>query len=283
MTSRLYDLCLVYQRQSSSSNAFQEVCWIITHVLGCSSAQIHTKSLNDFSKSLVSQLQQSLELYAQGVPYAYIVQSAPFYNLEIMVKPGVLIPRRDTESLVDAVLSRVQEGDRILELGVGSGAISCAIAHECKNMQVSITGIDRSKLAIKVAQQNVDKYELGHIVTLQEADWYEPLSIDSVDIIVSNPPYIALSDQRVSTEVKEHEPGAALFSESEGLADIKHILTMGHQHLKKGGQMVIEHGDRQQDLVLALFKSLGYRHCYPGQYAGLPRYVCGERTALSPI
>ena len=273
MANRLYDLCLVYQRQSTSSNAFQEVSWIIAHVLGCSSAQIHTKSLSDFSKSLVSQLEQSLELYAQGVPCAYIVQSAPFYNLEIRVEPGVLIPRRDTECLVDAVLSRVQEGDRILELGVGSGAISCAIAHECKNMQVSITAIDRSKLAIKVAQQNVDKYSLNHIVTLQEADWYEPLSIDPVDIIVSNPPYIALNDQRVSPQVKEHEPGRALFSEAEGLADIKHILKIGRQYLKKGGQMVIEHGDRQQDQVLALFKSLGYSHCRADSYGGLPRVV----------
>lgn len=273
MANRLYDLCLVYQRQSSSSNAFQEVSWIITHVLGCSSAQIHTKSLSDFSKSLVSQLQQSLVLYAQGVPCAYIVQSAPFYNLEIIVKPGVLIPRRDTECLVDAVLSRIQEGNRVLELGVGSGAVSCAIAHECKNLQISIIGIDRSRRAIEVAQQNVDKYDLSHVVTLQEADWYDPISIDPVDIIVSNPPYIALTDQRVSPQVKEHEPGSALFSEADGLADIEHILRIGHQYLKKGGQMVIEHGDRQQDQVVALFKSLGYSHCRADSHGELPRVV----------
>lgn len=283
MASRLYDICLQYQNKSSARNAFQEVCWITTHVLGCSLAQIHTKSLNDFSASKLSNWKQALERYAQGVPYAYIVQSAPFYHLDIAVKPGVLIPRRDTECLVDAVLRRVQEGDRILELGIGSGAISCAIAHECRDMQLSIIGVDRSKVAIEVAQQNIDRYDLGQIVTLQEADWYNPLGIDPVDIIVSNPPYIAPSDSRVSAQVRAHEPQAALFSEAEGLADIEQILKIGPMYLKQGGQMLIEHGDRQQEKVLALFKSLGYNHCCTGSYEGLARFVKGDLVPVLRI
>ncbi|MEC7030055.1 MAG: peptide chain release factor N(5)-glutamine methyltransferase [Pseudomonadota bacterium] len=277
MSERLYDLCLRYQDRGNVTNGFQEVSWLVSHMLGCSNAQIHTMTISDFPEIKQKKLSQALSQYSSGVPLGYILGSVWFYDLEVIVRPGVLIPRQDTECLVDEVLKRVNRGDKILELGVGSGAVSCAIAAHTKDLNVQIMAVDKSDIAISVTQENLKRHNITDKVALLEADWFDLKLTDPVDIIVSNPPYITPSDTRVSDQVRQYEPKEALFAKDQGLSDIKQILTVGQRLLNKGGHLVIEHGDLQQEEVIKLFGDFGYTQVESNEYNGLPRYICGRR------
>ncbi len=267
----LYDLSLRYRQKSHSKNAFNEICWIITHILKCTIADMQIKFLEDFDTVSIQQLDTALDQFIQGVPYAYIVKSAPFYQLEIFVDKRVLIPRMDSECLVDAVLNAAEKGSRILELGFGSGAISCAIAKN--TIDTEIVAIDNSEACMQVATKNLEYHDILDRVQLIQANWYDPLNIDPVDILVTNPPYIATTDLQVCLQVRNHEPSEALFSAEDGMSDIKHIIHLGSRIIKKGGLIVIEHGATQQDSVLSLLSLAGYKQYAGGSYNGLPRYV----------
>lgn len=277
MSERLYDLCLRYQDRGNVTNGFQEVSWLVSYTLGCSRAQVHTMTLSDFPEIKQKKLSQALSQYSNGVPLGYILGSVWFYDIEMVVRPGVLIPRKDTECLVDEVLKRVNPGNKILELGVGSGAISCAIAAHTKDLNVQIIAVDKSDIAISVTQDNLKRHNLTDKVALVQSDWLDLKLTNSVDIIVSNPPYIALSDTRVSDQVRQYEPKEALFAKDQGLADIKQILSIGQRLLNEGGHLIIEHGDLQQEEVLKLLEDFGYTQAEANDYNGLPRYVYGRR------
>jgi len=176
-----------------------------------------------------------------GEPLAYITGEKEFYGSLLHINRDVLCPRPETELLVDVALEKIRALDKasVLELGVGSGAVSIALA--ANHRSIEITGIDISGSAIEVAQKNVDKSGLSGRVQLRCGHWYDNVS-DEYDLIVSNPPYIAEDDSHLKNKTLLHEPQIALVSGIDGLDAIREIIFGSPPRLKRGGWLLFEHG-----------------------------------------
>lgn len=210
--------------------------------------------------------------YRQGEPLAYILGEQAFWTLDLTVTPDVLIPRPDTECVVEAVLElgrgRVW---RIADLGTGSGAIALSLARE--HPEWSVVATDASLAALAVARGNADALKLCN-VDFRDGYWFEPLD-GRFHCIVSNPPYIADDDPHMSALA--HEPLSALVAPEQGLADIDWLTAHAAPYLQRDGWLVIEHGWRQGEAVRELFRRSGFREVATGyDYGGNPRYTRGQ-------
>ena len=197
-----------------------------------------------------------------GEPVAYLVGYREFYGREFGVSPEVLIPRPETELLVDIVLGKgvgagatVKSAARTLDLGTGSGCIAITLALEIPSAQVS--AVDASDDALRVARKNAER--LGASLRLLQSDWFESLSGESFDLIVANPPYIAEGDPHLAAGDLRHEPRQALASGVDGLDAIRRIVTAAPRHLRPGGQLWLEHGYDQANAVHELLAAAGLR------------------------
>lgn len=192
-----------------------------------------------------------------GEPIAYLLGSKGFYNIELNVAPGVLIPRPETELLVDIALAEIQRlGGRatILDLGTGSGAIALAIANNAEHVRVLAT--DQSKEALTIAQLNAQALGLQNQVQFAQGSWYEALNPGKLwDIIVSNPPYIAQNDAHLSQGDLRFEPSSALTDGGNGLRCLQSIISEAGTHLKPGGLLAVEHGYDQSEEVHQLMQN----------------------------
>ena len=192
-----------------------------------------------------------------GEPIAYLLGKKGFYNIELKVGPGVLIPRPETELLVDIALAEILRlGGRavILDLGTGSGAIALAIAKNAKNVKVLAT--DQSEEALAIAQLNLKALDLQNQVQLAQGSWYEALNSDELlDIIVSNPPYIAQDDSHLMEGDLRFEPTSALTDRGSGLSCLQSIISEASTHLKPGGLLAVEHGYGQSGKVRQLMQN----------------------------
>ncbi len=197
-----------------------------------------------------------LQRRLRGEPIAYILGEREFYGLNLTVTPDVLIPRPDTETLVEAALARIPQSKpcRVLDLGTGSGAIAIAIAAQCP--QAHVTGIDRSVGAVQVASENAHRLQIGN-VEFKVSDWFSAVGDAQFDMIVSNPPYIAVGDPHLSQGDLRFEPATALASGADGLDDIRHLAGEAPQHLASGGWLVLEHGYDQAPRVSELLVATG--------------------------
>jgi release factor glutamine methyltransferase len=195
----------------------------------------------------------------QGEPIAYLIGKKGFHNIELFVAPGVLIPRPETELLVEIGLREIERLHglaKVLDLGTGSGAIALAIASE--SAQVLVTATDQSKEALEIAKVNAEQLHIAHRVQFLEGNWYEALESDSsFDIILSNPPYIAAQDTHLSQGDLRFEPISALTDHAGGLSCLKAIIEEAKAHLNPNGLLAIEHGFDQSDAVVALMKTTG--------------------------
>ena len=195
----------------------------------------------------------------QGEPVAYLVGKRGFHNIELYVAPGVLIPRSETELLVEIGLREVQRLNipaRILDLGTGSGAIALAIAHEVPSAQ--ITAIDQSIEALGIASTNAKLLNVASQVRFLQGNWYEAIDDRaSFDIILSNPPYIAAQDWHLSQGDLRFEPISALTDHASGLTCLESIIFGAKHHLNPNGLLAVEHGFDQSDAVVALMKIAG--------------------------
>ncbi|MFD2168367.1 peptide chain release factor N(5)-glutamine methyltransferase [Thalassotalea euphylliae] len=212
---------------------------------------------------LVLTSQQTHQFYSlykrrmQGEPIAYIVGEREFWSLPLKVAPSTLIPRPDTETLVERVLAgeHVQDAN-VLDLGTGTGAIALALASEKPNWK--ITAVDFNHEAVELAKSNQQALALGN-VTVIHSDWFSSIENDvKFDLIVSNPPYIDEDDVHLSQGDVRFEPKSALVAPNQGLADIEHIADTARNYLVDGGKVFIEHGYDQGDAVRAIFHELGY-------------------------
>lgn len=195
-----------------------------------------------------------------GEPIAYLVGKRGFHNIELYVAPGVLIPRPETELLVEIGLheaKRLNIPTKILDLGTGSGAIALAIAHEEPRAQVTAT--DQSIDALAIAQKNAELLNVTSRVQFFQGSWYEAFDGNtSFDIILSNPPYIAANDSHLSQGDLRFEPASALTDHGSGLTCLEKIISGAKTHLKPNGLLAVEHGFDQSKAVVALMKSAGF-------------------------
>ena len=192
-----------------------------------------------------------------GEPIAYIVNLREFWSLPFQVSPATLIPRPDTEVLVEQVLSQhVNENLTCLDLGTGTGAIALALASE--KPQWIIEAIDFNHDAVELAKRNAKNLNLSH-VDIYQSDWFENVSVNkSFDIIVSNPPYIDENDHHLSEGDVRYEPKTALVAADSGLADIKVIANQARKFLNAGGFLYIEHGFEQSLAVKQILADFAY-------------------------
>jgi release factor glutamine methyltransferase len=205
-----------------------------------------------------------------GEPVAYITGWREFYGLKLRVTPDVLIPRAETEQLVDLALERLPAGSpaRVLELGTGSGAISVALAS--LRPEWRITATDVSEEALDVARRNSREHAVE--IDFALSDCFESIGLDLFDLIVSNPPYVAAGDPHLERGDVRFEPRVALVGGDDGLDCIRRIATGARQHLRPGGSLLLEHGYDQVERCVALLRELGYSAVADFRdLAGLPR------------
>lgn len=228
------------------------------------------------NESELKQLAEWLARRANGEPMAYILGEKEFWSLPFKVAPSTLIPRPDTERLVELALEaankrlKTQEKLQILDLGTGTGAIALALASELGS-RVEILGIDKNREIIELAEQNRLNFQLKNVVFLQ-SDWFEQIRTRKFDIIVSNPPYIDEADENLLVGDVRFEPRSALVSANKGLADLQKIIKNAPFVLNKGGMLLLEHGWQQAAAVQSLFKQYHWNDIKTAQdYGGNDR------------
>jgi release factor glutamine methyltransferase len=193
---------------------------------------------------------------AHGEPVAYLLGRQEFWSLPLEVGPSVLVPRPDTERVVERALVHLppDRDTALLDLATGSGAIALAVASERPRCAVTATDVSADALAVAVA--NARRLGLVRVEGVA-GDWYAPVAGRRYDVITCNPPYIALDDPRVEPGVRQHEPHLALYAGPTGLEALERVIAGAHAHLHPGGWLVVEHGDRQGEPVRALCTAAG--------------------------
>jgi len=212
-----------------------------------------------------------------GVPVAYLTGRREFHGLDLQVDPAVLIPRPETETVVDAALMRLPADRplRVLDLGTGSGAIALALAHALP--QAELLAVDASAAALAVARANAARLALAN-VRFAQGDWYVGLPEGArFDAIVSNPPYVAEHDPHLAQGDVRFEPVTALTAGLDGLAALRRIVAGACGHLAPGGWLIVEHGYDQADAVRALLEGAGFAALASlRDLAGIPRVGVGR-------
>ena len=197
----------------------------------------------------------------QGEPVAYLIGKRGFHNIELCVAPGVLIPRPETELLVEIGLQEIKRLNTlvsILDLGTGSGAIALAIASDAS--QAIVTATDQSTEALEIAKANAKQLKIADRVQFLQGSWYEALEAGaSFDVILSNPPYIASQDSHLNQGDLRFEPLSALTDHGTGLSCLESIISGARLHLNPNGLIAVEHGFNQSEAVVSLMKLAGLR------------------------
>ena len=196
----------------------------------------------------------------EGEPIAYILGKKGFHNIELLVAPGVLIPRPETELLVDIALAEISNRPgqiKILDLGTGSGAIALAVASAAP--QSLVTATDQSPDALAIAALNAQSLSLTERVQFRQGSWYQALDSQALfDVILSNPPYITAQDPHLSQGDLRFEPSSALTDYGNGFSCLEIIISQADQYLKPGGLIAVEHGFDQSDAVVQLMNNAGF-------------------------
>ena len=219
---------------------------------------------------------------AAGKPIQHITGSSEFFGLPFSVRPGVLIPRPETEHLVEEVIRLAgllgDQDLRIADVGTGSGIIAVALAHALPKARMA--AVDLSPQALLVARENADRNHVADRIEFFEGDLLGPLAGRSFSIIASNPPYVPAGDlASLAIEVREHEPHTALFAGEDGLDVYKRLVPEAREHLLADGWLVMEIGYGQRDAVEELLKTHGYGEVhFVADYQGIPRVACGRRN-----
>ncbi len=242
---------------SVSDSAMLDAQCLLAEVLACSRVWLYTHAEDELSLKQRELFERLLDRRMQGEPLAYILGRKSFYEFELEVTPDVLIPRPETECLIDFILAEhANVPKRVLDLGTGSGAIALALGHA--RTAWSILAVDSSAAALVVAQRNAKRYQCKN-VEFKLSDWFAAIAPQAFDIIVSNPPYIAENDEHLSA--LKYEPVTALTAGAAGLDDIQCILKTARAYLAPEGMVVIEHGYNQAAAVLACAEQYGYAKC----------------------
>jgi release factor glutamine methyltransferase len=228
--------------------------WLLAFVLGKSRSWLYARGDDPVADDAAQRYASLLARRIAGEPLAYLTGRKGFWRFELQVTPDTLVPRPETELLVELALAHLsrEEVVRVADLGTGSGAIALAIAYE--RPRAEIIAVDDSAAALEVAQSNARALRLTN-VEFRNGHWCEPLGDGLFDAIASNPPYIALGDLHL--DALRYEPASALSSGHDGLDAIRDIVRTAPAHLKPGGALLVEHGRDQGAAVRALFTQAG--------------------------
>ena len=242
------------ERLPESDSAGLDAELLLCSVLGCDRARLYARPEQGLSQTQAALFDERIERRAEGRPVAYLLGKKEFWSLELSVSKDTLIPRPETELLVERALALLPAGcaRRVLDAGAGSGAIAIAIAKERPASR--IIAVDNSPAALTIARKNIAAHGLRRIKLIQ-ADWLNFKHERPYDLIVSNPPYIAADDPHLKRGDLRFEPRAALVAGQDGLAAIRQLVPGAAPHLKPGGWLLLEHGWRQGRAVRALFKA----------------------------
>lgn len=253
---------------------------LLQHILNVNHAFLLTHSHHVLNSTQEKSYSQLVARRVKGEPIAYLIGECDFYDITFKVTPDVLIPRPETELLVELALTRISSKSncRILDLGTGCGAIAITIAKHCP--QASVIAVDLSSAAVSLARKNADIVNVNN-VCIAVGNWFSELSGKKFDLIVSNPPYIAENDPHLYQGDLRFEPKMALTTESDGLACIHDIVAKACDYLEVGGWLMLEHGYDQAVVCRQLLKSAGFAKTFScPDLAGIMR-VSGGQYSLS--
>jgi len=228
---------------------------LLRQVLGCDEAWLIAHGEAPLSAAQAAQYRGLCARRIAGEPVAYISGSREFYGREFAVNPAVLIPRPETELLVELALALLPQGARVLDLGTGSGCIGITLAAERADLQVLL--VDASTAALEVARGNAQRWAPAN-TTLLASHWYDAVDGARYDLIISNPPYVAEGDAHLAQGDLRFEPRSALAAGDDGLADIRYIIAGARNHLLPSGWLLFEHGYDQAEACAVLLDAAGF-------------------------
>ena len=242
----------------SSDEAKLEARFILEHVLKIAQKEIIQKSDLQIDTDNQTEIEYITEKRIAGIPLPYLLGEWSFYGRTFKVNPHVLIPRADTEILIEKALSKINVRDlyEVLDLGCGTGIIGITIALERPLSKVTL--IDQSEHAIQNTKENQTLYQVTNTM-IQKSDWFSALDQTRFDVILSNPPYLEDNDPHLSQGL-EDEPLDALVSGPTGIEAIQYIIENAKNHIKPSGWLFIEHGYNQAIILKDLFEKNGYQH-----------------------
>jgi len=264
---------------SASSAADAEI--LLCHILGCARSHLLAWPQKLLNTGQLHRYRQLVGLRASGRPVAYLTGIREFWSLPLKVDGSTLIPRPETETLVEFVLEQFTDAAAlaVADLGTGSGAIACALARERPGW--NIVACDVSAAALAVARDNARRLGMDNI-RFARGDWFDALESGSrFDLVISNPPYVAAGDSHLAAGDVAFEPATALVSGADGLDDIRRIAAQAGGRLKAGGWLVLEHGYDQQPRVAAILHEAGFDLIEQRRdLAGIPRMTAGRAATL---
>ncbi len=255
---------------------------LLRHAVGQSRAWLLAHADDPLDADTAARFHSLLHRRILGEPVQYILGEAEFHSLTLAVNPSVLIPRPETELLVERVLAFLAQtkipAPRLLDIGTGSGAIAiaCAVA----NPTAQITAVDLSPASLAVARQNAARHHVAARITFRESDLFAALTGERFHCIASNPPYVPLADAAtLAAEVRDHEPALALFAGPDGLDLYRRLIPAARQHLHPGGLLALEIGFGQRDAIAALLADSRFHQIeFLSDYQQIPRIA----TAIQP-
>ncbi|WP_232787361.1 peptide chain release factor N(5)-glutamine methyltransferase [Spongiibacter nanhainus] len=266
---------------TESDSAQLDTALLLCHCLQQPRSYLYTWPEKTLSETQGEQFRALMERRQRGEPVAYLLGYREFWSLSLQVSADTLIPRPDTECVVEQALLLVdaEPAHRVLDLGTGTGAIALALASERPHWRV--TGSDVKPAAVALAQANAQQLAIANVAFLQ-ANWFDGLTAQRFALIVSNPPYIAADDPHLGQGDLRFEPSSALVAQQNGLADLQHIIDTAPDYLLPGGWLLLEHGFEQGSAVRELLTQRGYLAVASGDdYGGNQRMSWGQWPAES--
>ena len=241
----------------TQDDALVDARLLLQHSLRVNHAWLIAHMHDDLTDAQLESFEQHLCRRLEGEPVAYILGMREFYGLQLKTSPATLIPRPDTETLVEAALDKLSTNQnlKVLDLGTGTGAIALAIAKN--HPETDVTAVDYSQEALSVAQENAQNLQIANVRFLQ-SDWFSSLQGEKFDVIVTNPPYIAEDDAHLTQGDLRFEPLSALASGKDGLDDIRKIIQAAPSYLNPHGWLILEHGYDQAQKVGELLTLRGF-------------------------
>ena len=257
-----------------SESALLDTELILSHVLDKSRGYLRAYNEEKISETAYSEFKTLLDRRRQGEPVAYIIGKKAFWDFELSVNESVLVPRPETEFLVELCLAKLKNDSgskRIADLGTGSGAIAIAIALANSDWQVHATDISEDALA--VARDNAQSLDVNNIV-FHQGSWCDGLPAEKFDLILANPPYVAFGDKHLEEGDLPFEPSVALAVGESGFGALNSIMNKASEYLKKDSWLLMEHGYNQQAQLIKNLNELGYEKVAGYKdFAGIDRIV----------